>query len=204
MGGTDLDTNLVYLTAKEHFVAHLLLHKLHPENDKLLFAFWAMCNQNRMGNRYVPSSRTYERAKEEYIRRTQKRVVFDCTYCGKENIRIVSHIRPMANYCNRECYLLAARSKKALGAGRIHINKNGTQKLITPSELAEYPDWNIGRLCITKEVIQIDPVSFEEIHTYSKMQDVLNRGFNPAGVSRCAHGYTKSHKGFIWRFKEEN
>lgn len=38
IGGTDDNSNLVNLTPEEHFVAHLLLVKIYPNNRKLLFS----------------------------------------------------------------------------------------------------------------------------------------------------------------------
>lgn len=49
MGGMDDASNLVRLTAEEHFVAHKLLVKIHPNNGKLAFAMLALCmNYNGM------------------------------------------------------------------------------------------------------------------------------------------------------------
>lgn len=45
MGGTDDRENLVDLYPEEHFVVHLLLVKIYPDNVKLVFA------ANMMGNR---------------------------------------------------------------------------------------------------------------------------------------------------------
>jgi len=50
MGGDNQKENLVKLTAEEHFVAHQLLVKIYPENDKLIFAANSMCRSNN-GNR---------------------------------------------------------------------------------------------------------------------------------------------------------
>ena len=36
------DSNLVYLTVREHFVSHWLQHRTFPRNKKLGLAFWAM------------------------------------------------------------------------------------------------------------------------------------------------------------------
>ena len=44
MGGTDDKDNLVDLTAREHFIAHWLLTKMHPDNNGLHFAHWMMIN----------------------------------------------------------------------------------------------------------------------------------------------------------------
>lgn len=50
MGGTDDASNLVRLTAEEHFMAHKLLVKMHPGNAKLIFALQAM-SMNTDGQR---------------------------------------------------------------------------------------------------------------------------------------------------------
>lgn len=57
--------NIVLLTAKEHFVAHQLLCEVFPEHPGLLFALWAMCNQDTASSRVKVSSRTYSRLKQE-------------------------------------------------------------------------------------------------------------------------------------------
>jgi len=42
MGGTNDLSNLVRLTAEEHYVCHQLLMKIFPNNRKLIFAATAM------------------------------------------------------------------------------------------------------------------------------------------------------------------
>jgi len=54
--GTDDASNVVSLTAREHYVAHLLLIKIYPGNHKLIYAAALMCsdvhnNGQRIGNR---------------------------------------------------------------------------------------------------------------------------------------------------------
>ena len=69
MGGSDEKENLVNLTAREHFICHRLLTQIHPNNNKLKFALWAMCNmKSKRQSRYVPSSRVYESIKIEVIK----------------------------------------------------------------------------------------------------------------------------------------
>jgi len=55
LGGSDDIINIVELTAREHFVAHLLLVKMYPSNMGLVKAVQMMCcyseNQNRVSNR---------------------------------------------------------------------------------------------------------------------------------------------------------
>jgi hypothetical protein len=76
--GTDDDGNLVKLTAREHFFAHLLLTKIYPEKKKLHIAFWFMCNQRGRGgqkNRTVPSARQYSAAREAYIKAMKENMI---------------------------------------------------------------------------------------------------------------------------------
>ena len=49
VGGSDHESNLVLLSAREHFIAHLLLIRIYPENYKLVMAAKIMggsCNYN--------------------------------------------------------------------------------------------------------------------------------------------------------------
>lgn len=79
LNGSNDITNLVYLTAKEHYVAHHLLCKINPDNCNLFFAFNAMNNWK--------SRNTYQRyILPNYICRdnikpaTKPSVIFKCTF----------------------------------------------------------------------------------------------------------------------------
>ena len=70
--------NIVLLTAKEHFISHLLLCEIYPYEEKLKFALWAMCNQDRNGKRYKINSKQYERIRCEFANIISKK------YKGRE------------------------------------------------------------------------------------------------------------------------
>ena len=61
MGGNNSKTNLVYLTAKEHYICHKLLCAIYPDNIKLKYAFWRMINIKRTNraNAYRVSANEY-------------------------------------------------------------------------------------------------------------------------------------------------
>ena len=62
LGGTDDESNLVNLSAKQHFIAHLLLPKMVPgkrNQEKLLYALRAMANLRNSKQRYAVGSRIY-------------------------------------------------------------------------------------------------------------------------------------------------
>lgn len=52
-GGSNRKDNLVILTAKEHFVAHHLLWKIHRDRSTF-FALWAMMHDKRNNRVYFP------------------------------------------------------------------------------------------------------------------------------------------------------
>lgn len=63
LGGSNDPDNLVVLTAREHFVCHLLLPKMLEGNNRrlMIHALWGMCNQHTPNQqRYKPSSKLYE------------------------------------------------------------------------------------------------------------------------------------------------
>lgn len=64
--GSDEESNLVLLTAKEHFICHKLLTKIHPQNNSIRHAYWMMCNVTSSNQkRYKVPSSSYERAKND-------------------------------------------------------------------------------------------------------------------------------------------
>jgi hypothetical protein len=68
MGGSDEETNLVELTAREHFICHILLTKFVKDSRykfRIIRAAILMKSSNRYQDRYI-NGRLYETVKEEY------------------------------------------------------------------------------------------------------------------------------------------
>ena len=102
MGGTDDASNISILTPEEHFVAHLLLVKIYPSNDKLVFAANMMSvaspkSQRRLNNKRhgwlrrlnaeAQRNRVFTdetRAKMSESALNRKKV--KCPHCGKEGL----------------------------------------------------------------------------------------------------------------------
>jgi hypothetical protein len=79
LGGDDDPDNLVYLTAREHFICHWLLTKIYPDGEehwKALNAFRMMRAENPKQTRYQTkiTARVYANLKEEYAVLQSKRV----------------------------------------------------------------------------------------------------------------------------------
>lgn len=62
LGGDDSENNLVVLTLKEHFIAHLLLCKLYPNSPQIANAFCIMLNKTPDKN-----AKSYSKYKQIYI-----------------------------------------------------------------------------------------------------------------------------------------
>ncbi len=72
MGGSNDDDNLVYLSAKAHFVAHHLLWRWH-RNSSMAYAFHMMCvGQQKLF--YKPSASAYHEAKSAMAEEVRKRM----------------------------------------------------------------------------------------------------------------------------------
>lgn len=65
LGGTNDSTNLVLLTAKEHYICHHLLCKMYPKENSLWFAFMSMSRSSSNQERYLIPSRVYKIIKEK-------------------------------------------------------------------------------------------------------------------------------------------
>ena len=80
-------SNIVLLTAKEHFICHRLLCRIYPHVQKLAHAYWALCNQKNkwQTDRHVPSGRAYSEGKQLSAMITSTRVGDQNPMYGKKH-----------------------------------------------------------------------------------------------------------------------
>lgn len=69
LGGTNTKENLVLLTAREHFIAHMLLPEMYDgvEKCKMSSALWKMAHTTVTNKNRVISARQYEYIKKIYV-----------------------------------------------------------------------------------------------------------------------------------------
>jgi len=67
LGGKDIKKNLVELTAREHFIVHMLLCKFTKGEEKrsMLYAFKCMCYYKKDGRNYKINSRIAQKLRSE-------------------------------------------------------------------------------------------------------------------------------------------
>lgn len=69
-GRNTVHPNIVLLTPKEHYIAHLLLVAIYPDSPAMHKALWNMCNVKK-DLRFKPSAKTYCKIRTEYIKKTK-------------------------------------------------------------------------------------------------------------------------------------
>jgi hypothetical protein len=77
MGGNNNKENLVELTAREHFLCHMLLCEIHPTNGKLKQSIWLMSigkQRNNTLDSYKINNRMYEKLKIEFSKIAKERM----------------------------------------------------------------------------------------------------------------------------------
>lgn len=71
LGGSDDKSNLVALSAREHFICHLLLTKMYKENSvewkKCVRAFMMMFSESKNQKRHI-TSKQYQKLREDFSR----------------------------------------------------------------------------------------------------------------------------------------
>ena len=75
MGGSNIESNLVKLSPREHAFAHLLLVKIHPSVTMLVHAAGLMFSKS-------PSTRYRSTKEVGWLREKYKNSVFECPHCN--------------------------------------------------------------------------------------------------------------------------
>ena len=123
LSGTDDKINLTKLSGREHFIAHLLLTKIYPNNEGIQYAFCMMIAKNRYQNRYI-NSKYYERIKKIHSERMKS----DNPMKNPETAAKVSQIRK-EKYASGELIPRKLSDKERLDiSSRMLGDKNPTKR----------------------------------------------------------------------------
>jgi len=123
-------SNIVLLTPKEHYIAHLLLVAIYSDSPCMKKALWNMC-QTGSDKRYKPSARIFEKIRNEYLKSIQG---INGTFYGKKHT-IESLIKIGTASKGRKSYLGKKHSEQAKQKmansrrGKIFITKETKQKI---------------------------------------------------------------------------
>jgi len=87
IGGSNDKINLAPLTPREHYMAHYLLHKIHPSHRGLLYAIYMMMNLKRKDMTIKISSREYEKIKKQFKIIHSKRMIGENNPSKRKDVR---------------------------------------------------------------------------------------------------------------------
>jgi len=123
LGGSDKNSNIVTLTAREHFIAHQLLLKIYPKHKGVVFGAFMLSKQGK-----VKSSRNYKWVREKFISlnrgRRVKYISKTCIVCNKKFEVVPSKKHQIC--CSYKCACRGGYVRKKGVPVVIYDNKNST------------------------------------------------------------------------------
>lgn len=225
LGGGNTKDNIVKLLPKEHFIAHLLLFKIYPNNKEIAYAFWMMCNGNRKEKRgYLVSGKIYEEIRNKFIEIMKSRGGFfkgknhtedskqknRDSHIGKSTWNGKKHTKE-----SKEKMSESAKGRKLSSATRkkmseYHINRPKsveTRKKMSESSKGDNNNYKRYLLRTGKSHVNSKPVLQFDLEDNLIKEWVsgrvasleLNIGYN--SINNCLRGKTKTSHGFIWKYK---
>lgn len=172
--------NVVLLTAKEHFICHLLLHRAFPSSSKLSFALYGMINgrSNSFQGRHKASAKLYEELKTLAIENMRR-----LNTGRKQTPEHIAKVKANTDQTKidrsylRDPELVARRMKNTDVQARADKCKVPVLQYSTDGKfIKEWPGI-------------VDATRYYTANSRSS-------------ISQCAKGVRRISYGFMWRFKE--
>ena len=228
MGGSDDESNLIDLFAREHFEAHRLLALENLDVPGLTYAWWCMCNRkgNDTQNRYIVTAEEYEKARIAHSKNMSEFM------SGKPKSEIhKQHLRENhadfsgSNHPKYGTPLSEETKNKISEFAKTRIgNKNPnygkhtlkgrrqseeTKRKISAANLGHEVSEKT-RLAVAlqnkkraKKVLQYD-LNLNLINIWDNAEIAhINLNINKSSINACCRGERKTAGGFIWRYVDE-
>lgn len=193
-GGEDCKENLVNLTAREHYVAHLLLEKIYKDN-KMSCAVWFMSNSKNVGLRnYKVSSRSYERQRKHFSSIAKTWIHY--------KISDATRAKMSKAHIGNKSALGSVRSKET--RQKISESKMGCKNPNYGKHFSYEHRMKIAQACMGHgKAIQQFSKDGKHIADYETITSASNKlGIIRTSIVNCLRGSSKTSGGFIWRYKE--
>ena len=206
LGGTNNNENLVLLTAREHFIIHMILIELYPigsfEWHKLVLAASSFMRKSKNHQRQLISSRQFERIK---ILLSESKTGIPRTEITKKKISDTKQLNPRVVTKEQR----DKQSKRMLGKNNPMYGKTHSddvkellkrQKLGKPNPHVSESNKRRKGLATktTKAVIQLT-LNGEIVNTHISIAEAIRK----TGIKMIAavtRGKQKTAGGFIWKF----
>lgn len=185
--GTDEDSNLVELTAREHFLAHWLLYRANPEIKSRAFSFWRMCNGRGscpIEEWPVISSRAYEEARQAHSDSISKLL----TGVKKTNEHIEKVRAKVTGQKRTEEQKQKLRKPHNVTEEGRQISRNNLQKAIEKCK---------------KRVIMIDKDTLDDILEFGSLKEAADYVGLKSSNIRVALREGSLSGNYRWKYKEQ-
>jgi hypothetical protein len=225
LGGGNNKNNIVNLLPKEHYFAHLLLFRLYPNNQKLSFAFWMMCNGNRKKNRkYVVSSKIYEEVRTKFIELVKQR---EPSFKGKKHTE-ESKLKNRLAHLGKKTWIGKSHSeeskkKMSISAKGRKLSDDTKKKMSnskkgiklsddTKKKMSESSKGENNNYTKYLKRMGLPHIRSKPIEQYTKdgilIKEWVNAhaaslslGLSYTAINSCLNGKAKTSQGYIWKFK---
>jgi hypothetical protein len=189
LGGSNKKENLVELTAREHFLCHMLLCEIYPKENKLKHALFLMSigKQKTKVNQYAIGSRVYERLKNEYSKFLTGKKQTEKTKSKKSE----SMKKFWASLTEEEKNQIFKKTKQSNTGRKITWNDK-IKKSLENRKI----EWNLNT---SKSITQFD-LQGNFIKDWPSIAEA-KRWLGSGDIQACVNGKQKQAGGFIWKFK---
>ncbi len=202
LGGSNKKENIVELTAREHFLCHMLLCEIYPKEHKLKYALFLMAigKQKIKNKHYKISSRVYERLKKEHSqiltgKKHSKKTKQKMSESSK-GIKKSEETKKKMSESRKGHPMYTNEWREKISQGNIGRKVSDDTKKI----LSERKKGNTNR---RKTVLQYDKNGnfLKEWDSVYEAALSLNKKTGAAITEVCS-GKRKSIFGYIWRYKK--
>jgi hypothetical protein len=228
MGGSNKKENIVRLLPREHYISHLLLFNMYPNNNKLAYAFWMMCNGYRKNERkYIVSGRIYEDIRNKFIELNKQKEPFFKGKKHTEESKLKNSLahKGIATWINKKHTEESKikMSKAALGRKlseetrkKMSDSKKGikfseeTRKKMSENTKGENNNYTkyLKKTGLPHcNSIQIEQYTIDNqfIKNWENgLKAAIALGINYKAINQCLRGKTKTSGGFIWKYKKNS
>jgi hypothetical protein len=226
LGGNNSKTNIVRLLPKEHYIAHLLLFNLHPNNQSLAYSFWMMSNGNKKDKRtYRVSGKIYEEIRSRFSSIMKQRKPFfqgkahteeskkknrdahignPGTWIGRthsEESKIKMSKKAMGKKVSVETREKMSKSKSGVKLSYEHREKLSKSNMGENNNYKRYLEKTGLPHHASKTVIQYS-LDGKFIREWVNARIAcIELGISYGAVNGCLNGKSKTSQGFIWKYK---